>query len=371
LNNPIANATLFPFTSGGTPPYTYAISGGILPSGLSFDTNTGVLSGTPTVASSTSTFTVTVTDAVGRTDSSSINIDKALTVAPTAVMTYIPAIIQQSQTFTPMVVNGGTKPYSYVNTQVPITEMTLDKNTGVITIALPANSTNYYVLGSGGSFTVSDSAQANYYPPGGGNNRKYAYQGVICRKLTSDIASKSGPYNTNVKIGTITGGVPPYIVSYQNPIPSTSQLGAFSLSPISMGQASAALTGTAQADVYVTMPLSMMTCDIVVTDRYNQKLTVPINLIPTINVVSLGPLTWPYGTNPTARASVNVSGGTQPYKYALSGTGAQFFTFSTSTGYIGGGAGAPKNTYNLTVTVTDSSKPTTTSMSVPLAITVR
>jgi hypothetical protein len=47
--------------SGGTPPYTYAVTSGSLPAGLSLDLNAGIISGTPT-ESGTFTFVVTVTD---------------------------------------------------------------------------------------------------------------------------------------------------------------------------------------------------------------------------------------------------------------------------------------------------------------------
>jgi type VI secretion system secreted protein VgrG len=48
--------------TGGALPYTYAVTGGTLPPGLTLDSNTGLLSGTPT-ASGTWVFTVTATDA--------------------------------------------------------------------------------------------------------------------------------------------------------------------------------------------------------------------------------------------------------------------------------------------------------------------
>ena len=47
--------------SGGTAPYTYAVSAGALPAGVSLNPATGVLSGTPTAAGSFS-FTITATD---------------------------------------------------------------------------------------------------------------------------------------------------------------------------------------------------------------------------------------------------------------------------------------------------------------------
>ncbi|MDQ2775449.1 MAG: putative Ig domain-containing protein [Acidobacteriota bacterium] len=58
--NAAYSATLM--ATGGTTPYSWAVTAGTLPAGLSLAAGTGVISGTPT-ASGTSTFTVQVTDA--------------------------------------------------------------------------------------------------------------------------------------------------------------------------------------------------------------------------------------------------------------------------------------------------------------------
>ena len=51
--------------AGGTTPYTWSISAGSLPAGLTLNTSTGVVSGTPTAAG-TASFTAKVTDAKGK-----------------------------------------------------------------------------------------------------------------------------------------------------------------------------------------------------------------------------------------------------------------------------------------------------------------
>jgi adhesin/invasin len=55
--------------SGGTAPLVYAVSGGALPAGVTFDTTTGILDGTPTSSVATTTYTESVTDSIGATSS--------------------------------------------------------------------------------------------------------------------------------------------------------------------------------------------------------------------------------------------------------------------------------------------------------------
>lgn len=53
--------------SGGTAPYTYSVASGSLPVGLSLNSSTGAVSGTPTIAGASSSIVLRVTDALGAT----------------------------------------------------------------------------------------------------------------------------------------------------------------------------------------------------------------------------------------------------------------------------------------------------------------
>lgn len=60
-------------TQGGVSPYTFAVTSGALPTSLSLNSTTGVISGTPSVAG-TFNFTITVTDQNGSTGSTPFQI---------------------------------------------------------------------------------------------------------------------------------------------------------------------------------------------------------------------------------------------------------------------------------------------------------
>jgi hypothetical protein len=71
--------------TGGTTPYTWSIASGTLPAGLSLDSSSGAISGTPT-ATGASTFTVTVKDSNGLTASAQLSITVSLPQAPSVTI---------------------------------------------------------------------------------------------------------------------------------------------------------------------------------------------------------------------------------------------------------------------------------------------
>ena len=95
---------------GGTAPYTYAVSQGALPAGLTLSTG-GVLSGTPTAPGST-TFKITVTDADGNKKAQDYSINIAAVVLSVSPTTLVDAYVSvpYAATFT---ASGGVAPYTW------------------------------------------------------------------------------------------------------------------------------------------------------------------------------------------------------------------------------------------------------------------
>src|SRR5439155_15908379 len=69
-------------SSGGTAPLTWSVSAGALPAGLSLNTGTGAITGTPSAAGSPS-FTIQVVDNVGATATKALSITVAATLSIT------------------------------------------------------------------------------------------------------------------------------------------------------------------------------------------------------------------------------------------------------------------------------------------------
>jgi thermitase len=118
--------------SGGVAPYTWSITGGSLPVGLTLSP-VGVISGTPAAAGNAS-FTVTVTDYKGMTAIRSLSIAIAAPTATLAITTTsLPAATRNVAYSATLTATGGTTPYiwSISSNSLP-RGLSLGSSTGVI-----------------------------------------------------------------------------------------------------------------------------------------------------------------------------------------------------------------------------------------------
>ncbi len=122
--------------TGGTTPYTWAVTAGALPGGLSLDGGTGEISGTPTTEE-TAVFTVELTDNDGLTDTAEYTID--IIDNPVIITEWLPDAFLGEDYDETIVAMGGTAPYTW----------------SIISGALPA----------GFSFNTTTGAITSDYPP--------------------------------------------------------------------------------------------------------------------------------------------------------------------------------------------------------------
>ncbi len=130
--------------AGGVTPYAWSLMTGTLPSGLSLNSSTGVISGTPTAAG-TSNFTVKVTDANSQTATQALNI--VIATALTITTTSLPSGTQNVAYSTTLAAAGGVTPYAWsLMTGTLPSGLSLNSSTGVISGTPTAAGTSNFTV---------------------------------------------------------------------------------------------------------------------------------------------------------------------------------------------------------------------------------
>ncbi|MFL6214409.1 MAG: putative Ig domain-containing protein [Blastocatellia bacterium] len=121
--------------TGGTAPFSWSITSGVLPAGLSLNSQSGLIAGTPTAAG-TATFTAQVTDAASRAAQRSFSLAVAPPQASPLTLNLaamLQAVKSQSFAYQPQAA-GGTPPYVWLITGGALPgEFVLNGITGALT----------------------------------------------------------------------------------------------------------------------------------------------------------------------------------------------------------------------------------------------
>lgn len=207
--------------SGGTAPYSWGISSGSLPGGLTLS-SAGTISGTPT-ASGSFTCTVKVIDSTAptaQTASESLTLAVAAAVTPVSITTTsLPAATQSAAFLAALVATGGTTPYTWsISAGSLPAGVTLAASTGVISGTPTAAGTSTFAV------KVTDSTSPTVQTASANFSLTVASSSSYSVMLTWTASPSSGVTGYNVYRGSVNGG--PYQLLTATPVSGLSYVDA-------------------------------------------------------------------------------------------------------------------------------------------------
>ncbi len=297
--------------TGGVTPYSWSASG--LPAGLSLNTTTGVISGTPTAAASATT-TVTATDAAKLAHSVSFGwMTGVIVTNPNTVGTATGKTAALA-----MAARGGTTPYVWTASGLP-TGLTINRTTGAI--AGTANAAGTYPA----KVTATDAAKV-------AGTASFTWNVGVAPVVVNPGAQASPTKVALSRTSSATGGTAPYVwkaTGLPAGLTMASDTGVISGTPTTAGTVSTTVTVTDARMISAGASFSWTT-GVVVTP-----------------VATRGSRTG------TAVSQVHTAvGGTTPYKWSATGlpTG---LTINATSGTVTG-TPTTSGTYTTKVTATDA-----------------
>ena len=291
---------------GGVSPFTWSVATGSLPAGLSLNSSTGVISGTPTTTG-TSTFTLRADDSASHsttTTSKSITVYAALNVTTTTLAaTTVGGTYSQTLAST-----GGTTPRTWsISTGSLPAGLSLNTSTGAITGTSTTAGTSNFSVQVACCTTATDvqalSLTVNAAPsvttsslPDGSRSSAYS----------QTLAASAGttPFTWTVSAGSLPTGV------------TLSSAGVLSGTPTVGGTFNFTARALDAAGVAATRALSLVIAD-----------------GPSISTASFSAVT----VGQTVSTAVEATGGTTPYTWSVSsGALPAGISLNTSTGALTG-----------------------------------
>jgi hypothetical protein len=325
--------------SGGTAPYTWSVSSGALPAGLSLDPDTGIISGTPTTAG-TASFTVTATDSgsPAQTASEAVSITVTATTALSVTTTSLPTPTVGQEYSATLTATGGVPVYAWsVSSGTLPAGLSLDPDTGIISGTPTAAGSSTFTV------QASDSASPT--------------ANTATQTLTLSVAASTAPLTlTPSALPSATAGG-----TYSVPLPSTGgtaplawSVSSGSLPPgLSIDPAAGVISGIPTQPGTFSFGVSVSDADSH-TATENLSITVTAGAAPSITTTSL-----PGATAGSAYSQqLYGTGGVPDYTWSVtSGSLPDGLSLDPSSGIISG-TPTTAGSYSFTVTLADSTTPT-------------
>lgn len=326
--------------TGGTTPYTWTISAGSLPAGLSLS-SAGLLSGMPT-APGTFDFTVKVTDATAGTATASLQI----TIDP-APLTVTTTTLQNGQVgaaySVTLAASGGTTPYTWTVSSGSLPGGLSLSSSGLLSGPPSGAGTFSFTakVTDAASRTATTSLQITIDPAPLMITTSSLQNGQVGTAYSVTLAATGGttPYSWIVNSGSLPGGL------------------TLSSSGLLSGTPSAAGTFSFTAKV---------------TDAAARAATAPLQITIALAPLAITTTSLPNGAVGVAYSTtLTANGGTAPYTWSLtSGTLPSNLSLNGSTGTLGGTPAQAVTATSLTFRVTDSTSPTALTKSATFTLTI-
>ena len=340
--------------SGGTSPYTWSITAGTLPAGLSLNASTGAITGTPTGAGSNSV-TFQVTDAAKDFASQSITITVTAPPALTITTATLPAGTTGTVFSQTLQATGGVPSYTW------------SKSAGNLPAGLSLSSAGVISGTPSGTFTGTSSftvTLTDSQTPAHGTTSANLSITVSAPPLSVTTTSLAGGTigtaysNQNLQA---TGGIAPYtwaVTSGSLPV------------GLSLNAATGVISGTPGGTFVGTDSFTVTVTDseTLTAKTVNANLSIAIS-VASLSVTTSGSLATGVVNSIYPGATLQATGGISPYTWSVP-PGTLPAGLSLSSAGVISGTPTTSATANFTVTVTDSETPTAKTATANLIIVV-